>query len=416
MDSRRNAELGWVPASASAATRLALIGLVIAITAAAYWPATQALWVYWTLPYMDGQGLLIAGITLWLLFRQRRFVATADISPSWWGGIPLTAAGLAYVIVWRAGIQSLQIMLLPALILLATLVGFGVAVARRVAVPIGYLYFSMPAWGILGIPLRDLTVKVAGAVSPLLGLPATVHDSWVSFPNGVELEVTVDCSGLSFLVQALAVATLLGELEDASVGHRLRLLAGAFLLALVANWVRVLILLDVAYETRMRHVLISRDHLWFGTALFALVLLLFVWVATRGALPGRSESSRNLRLVRVARRVTEQLPAARTTFGRAYVAACMLLSAPPLLAYALTRGEHSAGVAHQLQPPLGRNGWRGPVKAEDANWQPLFVGAHGEYRATYADSKERTVDTLAIVYPSPIYSTDLLKVSRTSSR
>src|SRR4029077_4676824 len=106
-----------------------------------------------------------------------------------------------------------------------------------------------------------------------------------TFPNGTRFEVTLACSGVVFLVQGLAVAVLLGELEQASLGRRVRLVASMVAVALIANWIRVLALVQIGYSTDMRHVLVSRDHLEFGWALFVLVLVAFVWLATRGALP-----------------------------------------------------------------------------------------------------------------------------------
>jgi exosortase/archaeosortase family protein len=99
----------------------------------------------------------------------------------------------------------------------------------------------------------------------------------------MSFEVSLACSGSGFLMEGLAIAVLLGELEQASVGRRLRLIAAMVIVALVTNWLRVLALIDIGYSTAMRHLLVTDYHVMFGYVLFVLVLSAFVWIAAAGA-------------------------------------------------------------------------------------------------------------------------------------
>jgi exosortase len=262
-----------------------ITGLVL-ITILAYWPATAALWHYWIDDlYVGGHGLLVAGLAAWLLYRSCRRVARVTVQPSPWALVPLLACSVAALVFLKAGIHTLQLLTLPALIWLAVLAAFGRGVARTVAVPIGYLYFAMPAWNLLSVPLQALTLWMVSTLAPIGGLPATVSGSLVAFPNGARFAVTLACSGVGFLVQGLAVATLLGELENATLGRRLRLAGSMVLIALATNWIRVLLLLMIGYFGGMNNVIVARHHLLFGYALFIVVLVVFAWVAARPALP-----------------------------------------------------------------------------------------------------------------------------------
>ena len=55
--------------------------------------------------------------------------------------------------------------------------------------------------------------------------------------------------------------------------------AGA--LAVLANWIRVLVIVDAGYTTQMRHVLVSRGHYMFGWVLFTTIMVAFVWLLAR---------------------------------------------------------------------------------------------------------------------------------------
>lgn len=189
--------------------------------------------------------------------------------------------------------QSLQLLMLPALILLAILAAFGTAVARAAAVPVGFLYFAMPVWDLLTVPLQNLTLTIVTLLAPAVGIPAAISGFLISLPGGLRFEVTEWCSGLGLMVQGLAVATLLGELEQAPVARRLRLLGSMVVVALVTNWIRVLTIIQVGYSTNMRHVLVTRYHVQFGYAFYVVALVLFVWVATRGALPKAPQAARS---------------------------------------------------------------------------------------------------------------------------
>jgi exosortase len=275
----------------SAPTDLRIAGL-IAAAIVAYWPTSAALWHYWIdHPYFAAHGVLVAGLVLWLLYRARSRIAAVPVRGLPWALLPLVACGIASVVFWRAGIQSLQLMMLPALILLAVLAAFGPAVTRTVAVPVGFLYFAMPVWDLLTLPLQNLTVTIVRLLAPAIGIPATISGFLISFPGGLNFEVTEWCSGLGLMVQGLAVATLLGELEHATWRRRLALIASMIPVALVTNWIRVLTILQVGYSTGMRHVLVTRYHVQFGYAFYVVALVLFVWVATRGALPSAPQAT-----------------------------------------------------------------------------------------------------------------------------
>jgi EpsI family protein len=207
----------------------------------------------------------------------------------------------------------------------------------------------------------------------------------VTFPNGTRFEVTLACSGVVFLVQGLAVAVLLGELEQASTARRVRLVGSMVAVALIANWIRVLALLQIGYSTNMRNVLVSRDHLEFGWALFVVVLVAFVWLATRRALPEGAKPT--------------PVSGARSARSRgAYLAAAVALAIAPLLIGVTATFRDVQAEANQLSLPPAQANWRGPLETVDQSWRPMFVGAHEERHVAYEDTTGHSVEAVAIGY------------------
>jgi exosortase len=250
---------------------------LIAVVAALYWPTTSPLWHR---PVFGSNALLVVGLSLWLLARTREQMAVTPVRGVPWVLLLLVPCSIASLIFWKSGVPALQLLLLPVLILLAAWTAFGTAVARVIAVPVCFLYFAVPAWDLLAEPLQSLTLWVVRWAAPAIGVPAAVSGTTVLLPGHMQFEVTAACSGSGFLMEGMAVAVLLGELEHARVGRRLRLVAIMLVIALATNWIRVLTLLQIGYTTQMRHVVVSQYHVMFGYVLLTLVLVAFVWIAT----------------------------------------------------------------------------------------------------------------------------------------
>jgi exosortase len=352
----------------------------------AYWPSSRALWDYWIEhPGFGAHGVLVAGLALWLLYRARARVAAAPVRGRP-GFVPaLLGCALAAAVLWRGGAQSLGLLLLPAVMLLAVLAALGTAVARAIALPLCFLYFSMPVWDILAVPLQNLTVAVARLAVRLLGIPATISGSEVLLPGGNRFEVTVWCSGLGFLVQGLAVAVFLGELEDASRAHRLRLVGGVILVALVANWIRVVAIIEAGYATDMRHVIVTH-HLMFGYLVFVAALVVFVWAATRGSLPASGPS-------------TPAVQAAQSAAPGPYAAVILALLAAPVLAALLARAR-AAPIA--CTPALSgvSAAWHEQAVAPESPWRPAFTHAR-EWRAGFRDPAARSIEARIFAFDGP---------------
>jgi exosortase len=310
--------------------------VLIAVVALFYWPTTSALWHR---PVFGGNALLVAALALWLLVRLRDRVASAPAAGVPWALLLLVPCSIGALVFWRSGIPALQLLLLPALILLAVWTALGSAVTRLIAVPVCFLYFAVPAWDLLGPPLQSLTLWAVSWLAPAFGVPATVSGTMVLVPGNISFEVSLACSGSGFVLEGLAVAVLLGELGQATIGRRVGLMVTMVIIALVANWVRVLALVQIGYSTGMRHVLVTEHHVLFGYVLFIAVLIVFVWIAV---------SVGPTRTPHVAQSALYS-SGARTAF----VPALLGLAAAPVLVALLVLFGHEGSVVsahHNVQP------------------------------------------------------------------
>jgi exosortase len=362
-----------------------LVGALILFVVAAYWPMWAALWEYWLQPYVGGQGVLVAALSAWLIFRKRAELDATPTAPAAWALPFLFACGAATLLFAHAGIPTLYFILLPALVLITVLAALGPPAARVLLVPVAFLYFGIPVWSILSAPLQNLTLDATRVLAPLLGLPATVHGTFVTFPNGATFEVTPLCSGLGFLVQGLATATILGELEQAPLGRRVALLGSVAVVAILANWARVMILMEVGYTTGMRHVLVTQDHVLFGEVLFVLILLAFVFAATRIGRPEPALSS------------SMPHPAAPAEWKKC-LAAMLALLAAPLASHLAAAGTPDTVISAQWNWPAARGDWRGPLPVGADDDLTPGHGKHAQSRAVYESTAGVGVQALAIEF------------------
>jgi exosortase len=196
---------------------------------------------------------------------------------------------VAWAIGWLAGISALQQVLVVIAGLTIVMAVLGRSAAANVVLPLMILLTASEAWEHAAAPLQSLTAMVVGSTLPWFDVPAVVEGNRVAVPAG-EFVIEQGCAGIKYIMVMLAIAILIVTLNNLNARVRVLLVVFAIVLALVANWVRVGIVIYVGQVTQLRHPWVH-DHYMLGWVLFGLFLIPLI-IATR-RIADRGQSARS---------------------------------------------------------------------------------------------------------------------------
>jgi len=366
-------------------TPLLIVSGVLVLCALLFWPTSQEIAQLWgdTVRRRYTHGWAALAVTVGLLWRDRRRLATVPLQPPRWGWLLLAAGSLAWLVGHNAGLLALTTLFMPLLALTATWAAGGWTLARLAAFPLLFLYFALPLWELLNEPLQVLTAVVNLWLTRLAGIPVFMDGNVIHIPEGW-FEIAGGCSGLHFFVVALAIATLHAHIDRDDARSRAMLLALAAGLALLTNWIRVFIIIVAGHLSDMQHFLVKVDHYYFGWVLFAFVLVGYVYLA--GRLPRRARVERPMGPASA----TES--SGRT--GAAIALAIAALAAGPAWSLVQPRGSAAAAA-----PPPVLAGWSGP-ESSLGDWRPVFANADDELLVEYFSDAAGAVAIYRALYRS----------------
>jgi exosortase len=349
-----------------------MIWLVIAMVLAACAPTVLLLhreWTDWEGTY--SHGYLVAVISIFLLWRSRPAAGTAprealDVRAL----AALLVAGLAWLVGARSGLAGLELLLLPVLLVLAVWVALGAAAAKRALFAVGFLYVASPLWGSINAIPQWTTIFVVRGLLRAVGIPSYFEGNLVHLPAGT-FEIAGGCSGLHYLMVAIALGLLMGELRGDRWPGRLRLLLLAVALAIFANWVRVFTIILAGHYTDMQHYLVAQSHYGYGWALFALAIAAFCLLERR--MPVAAVAPPTPAPVAPMARSARLLPLASAGLALGVIALLQSLSARPA----------AAGPA--FEPAPGGQWTRAP--AQQGAWLPRVAGADASSGGDYMSAQ-----------------------------
>jgi EpsI family protein len=209
-------------------------------------------------------------------------------------------------------------------------------------------------------------------------VPAFIAGNLIHLPSGT-FEVAGGCAGLRYAIVAGTLGAFLGLRHYRHWQPTLLLTICALGLALVGNWVRVLILVLVGHYSQMQNYLIVEDHSLFGWVVFV-VFMAPLFYAHR-VLSSRSTDSASLQ---TARAEPDPSGPAGSRWAAVYFA-CVALAFGVVLNYRIADGGQVSNVvlaAPEIQ------GWSATADWADAR-RPEFVGATAQLASWYEDGTER---------------------------
>lgn len=225
-------------------------------------------------------GLLLLAACVFLCYRRSK-QATEQIrpQPTMVGFLLLLLTSLAWFIAGQKHLQILQqmtLVLLPVFMLLAI---SGYRITRLLSFPVLSITFAVPVWDSLTPFLQTLTAHGVTLLLNVTGIPSVLEGKFILIPAGT-FDVAPSCSGLrQFVVSTMIVGLY-------SYARRLRwqsaslLVLMAILLSIIANILRVYIVVVAGQLTEMRHSFVT-DHSNLGKVVFFMWMFPFILLANK---------------------------------------------------------------------------------------------------------------------------------------
>ena len=142
-----------------------------------------------------------------------------------------------------------------------------------------FLIFILPLWAWLNPFLLNLSGIVVSMLVGILDISINFDKNIINLPYG-KLEIADGCSGLRYLVITLLLAYLMVISSQVKRFQMAFIFVLAILLALLFNWLRIGVLVVIAYESKFQSDLVY-DHETFGWLLYLAVIFILGFIYTR---------------------------------------------------------------------------------------------------------------------------------------
>jgi len=328
-----------------------------------------AAWNEWDTGGFYGHGYLVLAICLYLVYRQRHTLALLPACVSTTALLAVAASSLMWLAAAVTGVLMMQIIALLLLIFSVVWAALGNQAARYLAFPVLMLVFAIPVWEPLPPILQEVTANAAFRIARLIDVPVFRQEHLMLLPAG-QLSIEESCSGMSYLMAALTLGMLYAYLNYRAFWSRVLVVVIAGGAAILANIVRVVIVVHQAYVTDMQTSLVG-EHFnlgWFLFGVLLFMLLLLEYGISRYAGIVKADDQQYV--------VVETGAGCEHGYLRHFVvlaATGALVASGPLIAW--WSQNHSGVVSvEEVVMPAGAAGWSGPSVSPDT-WAPVFHGA-----------------------------------------
>ena len=366
-------------------------------------PALMLLWAVVLLLYRDtamamveiwsrsdtfAHAFLVPPISLWLAWRQRETLARLTPRPQPWVLLPMAAIGLLWLLGELVAVNAATQFALVALLVLAVPATLGLAVARELMFPLGFLFFAVPFGEFMTPTMISWTADATILALRWTGIPVYREGMQFVIPSG-NWSVVEACSGVRYLIASFMVGTLFAYLNYRSTKRRLLFVGVSILVPIVANWLRAYMIVMLGHLSGNK-LAVGVDHLIYGWVFFGVVIMIMFLIGARWSEPDDVPAAAAANVIPNA---------AHSGSGAAWAgtlaAGMVVVLAPQLAHWGLQRAETNAAPPHfELPDRLGD--W----KAEDADrvaWQPNFVNPSTKAQRSYSHGG-RTVGVFVAYY------------------
>ena len=200
----------------------------------------------------EGHGPLIIAASLWLVWQSREKLKAAPLRPTPVVGWTVLLFGLVLMFLARTQeVLTVEVLSIIPVIVGCILLSAGWPVLRVLAFPIGFLFFAVPApdWAIdaATVPLKVFISNMVTRVLYAAGYPIAQNGVMIMI-GSYQLLVKDACSGMNsiFALSAIGVFYAYAFRWENKL-RSLLLLAAIIPITILANFVRVMALVLIAY-------------------------------------------------------------------------------------------------------------------------------------------------------------------------
>jgi len=259
---------------------------LLVVFVALFYPTFAGLfarWIKWDESL--SHGLLVNSVFIYLLYKSLPWEANKNSRiTSLFLLCGLALCSLAWFMMRAANIYVLEQLLLIILLCCVYANCYGLKTAFSYRLLLLLPIFTIPVWDQLTTLLVNLSGFMVGKMVQLAALPAVIEGNSIFIPFG-QIVIADGCSGLRYFEIALALAYIIGLLNNYNERKLIPALLFAAVLGLLANWIRIFILVLVGYESKMESSLMA-NHEYFGWFVFGIMCLPAIyWAPVAIAVP-----------------------------------------------------------------------------------------------------------------------------------
>lgn len=304
-------------------------------------------------------GFIIFPISLYLVWRERTYLATLTPRPSALALAMLAVLATGWTIAQSADVQVIAQYLFVAMIPALTATLFGTQIARAIAFPLAFTLLAVPFGEVFIRPMIDFTADFTVTALQMTGIPVFREGSHFALPSG-NWSVVEACSGLRYLIASFTLGCLYAYMSYRSRRRQIIFVFLSIVVPVIANGIRAYLIVLLGHLSSMK-IAVGVDHLIYGWLFFGFVMLLLFWIG------GRWREDEQIVTAKRPPPVAASTPLKAAGFT---LAALAIAWAAPL---GLQRLEQYNPASVTLNLPQSLGDWRAQPPGMD--FKPVFPGA-----------------------------------------
>ena len=220
---------------------------LLTITTWSYWPT-----IYSLLHGLAGDedysaGMIVPLLAVFLVWRQRRLLASSSLGPCWWAGVPLLLlAELCRTYGFLSARVSFERYSLVFMVAGLILMIAGWQVFRRIFWVLLFLLLMMPlparVHNLISPPLQSIATTGSVFLLEAFGTSVSRQGNIIMLNGDTPLGVAEACSGLRMLIAFIIASALIAYLVKRPKWQKAVLLASSIPVAVICNVIRIFIM------------------------------------------------------------------------------------------------------------------------------------------------------------------------------